>query len=109
MDQRNVSRGEIDGVDIWCAFDELLPIDKLVEHPKTNNSHPPRQIELLSKIITIAGWSDWFGGSGTTLIACEITGRNARIMELDPVYCDVIVRRWEEFTGKTAKKWTKSV
>lgn len=43
-----------------------------------------------------------FGGSGSTLIACEKTGRSARLMELDPKYCDVIVKRWEEFTGKKA-------
>jgi DNA modification methylase len=45
---------------------------------------------------------DLFGGSGSTLIACEKTNRQARLMELDPKYCDVIVKRWEEFTGKTA-------
>ena len=45
---------------------------------------------------------DLFGGSGTTLIACEKTGRQARLMELDPKYCDVIVKRWEDFTGKKA-------
>jgi DNA modification methylase len=45
---------------------------------------------------------EFFGGTGTTLIACEKTGRSARLMELDPRYCDVIVKRWQEFTGKTA-------
>jgi DNA modification methylase len=45
---------------------------------------------------------DLFGGSGSTLIACEKTGRQARLMELDPRYCDVIVKRWEDFTGKKA-------
>ena len=45
---------------------------------------------------------DLFGGSGSTLIACEKTGRHARLMELDPKYVDVIVRRWQEFTGKQA-------
>ena len=43
-----------------------------------------------------------FGGSGSTLIACEKTGRQARLMELDPKYCDVIVKRWQDFTGKQA-------
>ena len=43
-----------------------------------------------------------FGGSGTTMIACEKLGRQARLMELDPKYCDVIVKRWEDFTGKKA-------
>lgn len=45
---------------------------------------------------------DLFGGSGSTLIACEKTGRHARLMELDPKYCDVIVKRWQDFTGKEA-------
>jgi DNA modification methylase len=45
---------------------------------------------------------DYFGGSGSTLIGCEKTGRKARVMELDPIYCDVIVKRWENFTGKKA-------
>lgn len=46
---------------------------------------------------------DVFGGSGSTLIACEKIGRQARVMELDPKYCDVIVKRWEDFTGKKAE------
>ena len=45
---------------------------------------------------------DIFGGSGSTLIAAEKLGRKARLMELDPKYCDVIVQRWEDFTGKKA-------
>lgn len=45
---------------------------------------------------------DTFGGSGTTLIAAERTGRRARLIEIDPGYCDVIVRRWERLTGKAA-------
>lgn len=45
---------------------------------------------------------DLFGGSGSTLIACEKTGRINRSMELDPKYCDVIVRRWQNFTGRRA-------
>ena len=46
---------------------------------------------------------DLFGGSGSTLIACEKTGRSARLIELAPQYCDVIVRRWQNFTGKQAR------
>lgn len=45
---------------------------------------------------------DLFGGSGSTLIACEKTARDCRLMELDPKYCDVIVKRWQDFTGKQA-------
>jgi DNA modification methylase len=45
---------------------------------------------------------DAFGGSGSTMIACEKTGRRARLIELEPKYADVIVKRWQEFTGKKA-------
>jgi len=45
---------------------------------------------------------DLFGGSGSTLIACEKTARDCRIMELDPKYCDVIIKRWQDFTGQDA-------
>lgn len=47
---------------------------------------------------------DMFGGSGSTLIACEQARRKARIMELDPAYCDVIISRWEDLTGEKAVK-----
>jgi DNA modification methylase len=47
---------------------------------------------------------DLFGGSGSTLIACEQTSRKAFLMELDPPYCDVIVERWEKFTGRKAER-----
>ena len=47
---------------------------------------------------------DLFGGSGSTLIACEQSDRKCLTMELDPIYCDVIVKRWENLTGKEAKK-----
>lgn len=46
---------------------------------------------------------DGFGGSGSTIIAAEKTGRKARLIELDPKFCDVIVRRWEEYTGQKAQ------
>ena len=48
---------------------------------------------------------DLFGGSGSTLIAAEQTGRKAFLMELDAPYCDVIVDRWEKFTGKQAERF----
>jgi len=47
---------------------------------------------------------DLFGGSGSTLISAEMTGRRAFLMELDPLYCDVIVQRWEKFTGRKAER-----
>ncbi len=46
---------------------------------------------------------DCFGGSGSTLIAAETTGRSARLIEFDPLYCDTIIRRWEKLTGKQTK------
>ena len=52
---------------------------------------------------------DLFGGSGSTLIAAEKIGRKAFLMELDPPYCDVIVQRYEEFTGKKADRVSPSL
>lgn len=75
---------------------------------KTNRVHPTQKpVSLMEWIIkrfnlsskTIA---DYFGGSGSTLIAAEKNGLQAFIMEFDPKFCDVIVKRWEEFTGKKA-------
>jgi len=48
---------------------------------------------------------DLFGGSGSTLIAAERLGRKAFLMEIDPAYCDVIIQRWQEFTGRKAEGW----
>lgn len=67
----------------------------------------PKPVGLVEKAITNSSKGgdliiDLFGGSGSTLIASEKIGRNAIIMELDPKYCDVIVKRWEDFTGKKA-------
>lgn len=73
--------------------------------------HPTEKpVELISKIVDVTDIAkiiyDPFGGSGTTLIACEQLGRECYVMELDPHYCDVILTRWEQFTGKKAKKVT---
>jgi len=71
--------------------------------------HPTQKpVELSSRAITNSSRPnniilDLFGGSGSTLIACEKLNRKARIMELDPKYCDVMVKRWEQFTGKKAE------
>ena len=76
--------------------------------PSKSDLHPTmKPVNLVQRMIewsSTAGETilDLFGGSGSTLIACEKTGRKARLMELDPKYCDVIVKRWEDFTGKTA-------
>jgi DNA modification methylase len=61
---------------------------------------PSRAIENSSKSGDMV--LDLFGGSGSTLIACEKTGRSNRSMELDPKYCDVIIKRWQDFSGKVA-------
>lgn len=77
--------------------------------PSKSDLHPTmKPINLVQRMIewsSIAGDKvlDLFGGSGSTLIACEKTGRKAYLMELDPKYCDVIVKRWEDFTGKKAE------
>ena len=67
----------------------------------------PKPVALVEKAITNSSKGgdiviDLFGGSGSTMIAAEKTGRCSRLMELDPKYCDVIVKRWEDFTGKKA-------
>ena len=78
--------------------------------PARNGEHPtmkpvPLFLYLMQNSSAAGGTVlDPFGGSGTTLIAAEQTGRHARLMELDPRYCDVIVKRWEQFTGKQAKR-----
>ena len=59
-----------------------------------------RAIENSSEVNGIV--LDLFGGSGSTLIACEKTARDCRMMELDPKYCDVIIERWQDFTGEQA-------
>ena len=74
-----------------------------------NDLHPTmKPVALVERAIRNSSKSrdivlDPFGGSGTTLIACEKTGRHARLIELDPAYCDVIVRRWQDWTGETAR------
>lgn len=82
---------------------------------KTNRVHPTQKpVSLMEWIIkrfklsakTIA---DFFGGSGSTLIAAEKNGIQAFIMEFDPRFCDVIVKRWEDFTGKTAVLLSENV
>jgi DNA modification methylase len=70
--------------------------------------HPTQKpVELVERALNNSSKTgdiviDCFGGSGSTLIACEKTGRHARLMELDPKYCDVIIKRWQDFTGKKA-------
>lgn len=74
-----------------------------------NDLHPTmKPIRLLGKLIRNSSDPgdvvlDFFGGSGSTMIACEQLGRSCYMMELDPKFCDVIVDRWEKYTGKKSK------
>jgi DNA modification methylase len=76
--------------------------------PAANRLHPTmKPVELIERALTNSSKVgdlvlDLFGGSGSTMIAAEKNGHLARLMELDPKYCDVIVKRWQDFTGKIA-------
>jgi DNA modification methylase len=76
--------------------------------PSANRIHPTaKPVELVERALlnsSKAGTvvADLFGGSGSTLIGCERRGRKARLMEIDPQYCDATVRRWQAYTGKAA-------
>lgn len=78
------------------------------DKPVRDEEHPTmKPLKLFGRLVRNSSRRgervlDTFGGSGTTAIVCEQLGRSAYLMELDPVYCDVIVRRWEEFTGRKA-------
>jgi DNA modification methylase len=92
----------------WCGARDQGDV-WFVNKPRVNDLHPTmKPVELVERAIQNSSKSrdiilDCFGGSGTTLMACEKTGRQARLIELDPKYCDVIVKRWEEFTGKKSE------
>lgn len=81
---------------------------KVLEHKRETGLHPTmKPVQMLENQIKIVSDSgdlclDLFGGSGSTLIACQKTGRIAYLMEIDPKYCDVIINRWQDFTGKQA-------
>lgn len=85
--------------DVWC-----------IKRPKRSDEHPTmKPVELVARALLNSSKKDapvldLFGGSGTTLIACEQTGRRCYMMELDPHYCDVIIKRWEDLTGRKAEK-----
>lgn len=105
-----------DGEMAWCSFHTPVRIYhqlwagmiKEGEHDK--RVHPTQKpVKMLGEIITDFSQVgekilDLFGGSGSTMMACEQLGRKCYMMELDPHYCDVIIARWEKLTGKTAVK-----
>ncbi len=80
-----------------------------VPRPKRSETHPTMKpvllIECMLKNSSKVGQVvlDAFGGSGSTLIACEKLGRKCYGLEIDPHYCDVIIKRWEDFTGRKAE------
>jgi site-specific DNA-methyltransferase (adenine-specific) len=92
---------------LWAADRKqttILEFDK----PTRNGEHPTMKPVALFEYQMLNNTKggdiilDSFGGSGTTMIAAEKNGRHSRLMELDPKYCDVIIKRWQDFTGKTA-------
>jgi len=95
---RKIFESLMDYTDMWTIAREVSqnyvhPTQK----PCTLHEKPLNRCSFPGHIII-----DLFGGSGSTLISCEQMQRKARLMELDPVFCDVIVNRWEVFTGKKA-------
>lgn len=99
---------------LWAADRKqttILEFDK----PTKNGEHPTMKPVALFEYQMLNNTKggdivlDSFGGSGTTMLAAEKHGRYARLMELDPKYCDVIVKRWEDFTGKKAVLLTEVV
>jgi len=93
---------------LWAADRKQVTIISC-KRPKRNDIHPTMkpveliEYQLLNNTKGADIVLDLFGGSGSTLIAAEKNGRVARLMELDPKYCDVIVKRWEDFTGQKAE------
>jgi DNA modification methylase len=93
----------------WCGDRDQSDIWNY-KKPHVNDLHPTmKPVELVERAIKNSSKTrdiviDLFGGSGTTLIACEKTNRQARLMEMDPKYVDVIVKRWEDFTGQKATR-----
>lgn len=106
--QRVVLRGQ--DIEVLFSGDDTLQSIWKVAKPVKNETHPTiKPVALVERAIHNSSRpgeivADWFAGSGTTLIASQITGRQSRLMELDPFYCDVIVQRWEAFTGEKAVK-----
>lgn len=104
---RVVEIGEGLKVSVTSAATDVWRVTKVPGLQKVHITEKP--VELAVRAMQYSSQAgdavlDLFGGSGSTAIAAEQTGRRARLVELDPLYCDVIVRRWEEFTGKKAQR-----
>lgn len=93
----------------WCGDRDQGDVWQ-IKKPQKNDLHPTmKPVELVERALRNSSRPggvvlDPFGGSGTTLVAAEKSGRVARLIELDPKYADVIVRRWEDYTGKKATR-----
>ena len=93
----------------WCGARDQGDVWQ-IKKPHKNDLHPTmKPVELMERAVRNSSKTrdivlDPFGGSGTTVIACEKSGRRARLMELDPKYVDVIIKRWQSFTGKEAQR-----
>ena len=91
----------------WCGARDQGDV-WFIDRPNKNDLHPTmKPVALVERALRNSSKSrdtvlDPFGGSGTTLIACEKTGRSARLIEMDPKYVDVIIKRWQEFSGLAA-------
>ncbi len=91
----------------WCGARDQGDV-WFFNKPVKNDLHPTmKPVELVERAVRNSSKSrdivlDPFGGSGSTLIACEKSGRQARLMELDPKYVDVIIRRWQDYSGNKA-------
>ena len=86
---------------------DLYEINRVIQKDVGDNHPCPKQVELIVEIFKsycIESVLDLFQGSGTSIIACEKTNRRCFGMELDEHYCDVIIKRWEDFTGTEARK-----
>lgn len=96
------------GIDhFWCGARDQGDV-LYVNKPRVNDLHPTmKPVELVERAVRNSSRRrdvvlDPFGGAGSTMIACEKTGRKARLIELEPQYVDVTVQRWQNFTGKQA-------
>ena len=91
----------------WCGARDQGDV-WFIDKPRKNDLHPTmKPVALVERAVRNSSKSrdtvlDPFGGSGTTLIACEKAGRSARLVEMDPKYVDVIIKRWQEFSGLAA-------
>jgi DNA modification methylase len=97
-----------DGADhFWCGARDQGDVWQ-IKKPAKNDLHPTmKPVELVERAVRNSSKTrdivlDPFGGSGSTLIACEKAGRRARLIELDPKYVDVIVKRWQNWSGLQA-------